>query len=76
MGTENQQKKADMVDETSSALENRKTILIAEDDPGSSLILKTVLTRENYGVIEASSGEDTLQILYENPNIDLILMDV
>ncbi len=76
-GTGNRQKNADVVPvETGSALENRKTILIAEDDPESSLFLKTVLTRENYDVIEASSGEGTLQVLFENPDIDMILMDL
>jgi two-component system cell cycle response regulator DivK len=50
-------------------------ILVAEDDPDSRRIVVKVLTREGYGVLDASGGEAAVAIAQaEHP--DLVIMDL
>jgi two-component system cell cycle response regulator DivK len=50
-------------------------ILVAEDDPDSRRIVVKVLTREGYGVLDASGGEAAVAIAQaERP--DLVIMDL
>ena len=49
-------------------------ILIADDDPDIRDILRLSLSEENYEVIEAKDGEETLKIIESRP-IDLVLLD-
>lgn len=52
-----------------------KRILIADDKATSRELLRTVLEKQGYIVIEAADGEEALQkALSENP--DLILLDL
>lgn len=53
-----------------------KTILIAEDEKDSFTLLKTMLKNTKINVLQANTGNDVLNILAENKNIDLILMDL
>ncbi|MBI4653236.1 response regulator [Candidatus Kuenenbacteria bacterium] len=56
-------------------MENKKTILIIEDEISLQNILKKRLERENFLVLEAKNGEEGLDIaLRERP--DLILLDI
>ena len=52
------------------------TILIAEDDPFLRGLIRDMLKKESYTVIEAKNGSEALQIFYENNGIDLIILDV
>jgi len=49
-------------------------ILIAEDDPPQRLILKTVLEKEGYRILEASNGIEALS-LYKKYSPQMVLLD-
>ena len=52
-----------------------KTILIVEDDNDIHNLIKEVLKKEHYNIIDAYSGTEALMII-EKRNIDLILLDL
>ncbi len=52
------------------------TVLIAEDDLGSSISLSEVFNEEDYDLLFAFNGKKTVEICREAPYIDLILMDI
>ena len=52
------------------------TILIAEDDPFLRGLIRDMLKKEYYTVIEAKNGIEALQFFYDNNAIDLIILDV
>ncbi|HSD14709.1 MAG TPA: ATP-binding protein [Flavobacterium sp.] len=52
------------------------TVLIAEDEEISYLLLKTLLEKGNVNIIRAKNGEEAYEIYKNNPNINLILMDL
>lgn len=51
------------------------SILVIEDEENIRNIIKKVLTREGFKVLEANSGEEGLEIIDKN-NIDLIVLDL
>ena len=51
------------------------TILVIEDDPKNMKLIKAVLQRGNYAVLEATTAEDGLEIA-RNYHPDIILMDI
>ncbi|MDO9511590.1 MAG: PAS domain S-box protein [Bacteroidales bacterium] len=51
-------------------------ILIAEDEPSNYLLLESMLKPTNAKLLFALNGSDAIRIVRENPNIDLILMDI
>ena len=55
----------------------RETILLVEDEAGIRALVRKILARERYRVLEAASGEEALSIAqaYEDP-IHLLLTDV
>ncbi|OGH71913.1 MAG: hypothetical protein A3G00_00140 [Candidatus Magasanikbacteria bacterium RIFCSPLOWO2_12_FULL_43_12] len=56
-------------------MENKKTILVVEDEISLLNALCDKLTRENFAVLEAKNGEEGLEVaLREHP--DLILLDI
>lgn len=58
-----------------NASEKKFVILIADDRPSSRELLRTVLERAGYAVIEAEDGEMAVErALAENP--DLIMLDL
>jgi CheY-like chemotaxis protein len=61
--------------EGSTDLAGRK-ILVVDDDVRNVFALTSVL--ENYGmnVVFAENGRDAIEMLHENPDVDLVLMDV
>ncbi len=56
---------------------HRATILVVEDEAGIRALVRKILRRQNYEVIEAANGEEALDICRENPaEIDLLITDV
>jgi HAMP domain-containing protein/signal transduction histidine kinase/CheY-like chemotaxis protein len=53
-----------------------KTVLVVDDDVRNLFALTTVFERFNIGVITAESGKEAIQILNENPKIEMVLMDI
>jgi len=53
-----------------------KNILVVDDDVRNLFALTTVFERYNINVITAESGKDSIAVLSENPNIDMVLMDI
>ncbi len=53
------------------------TILVVEDEPGIRGLVRKILRRENYDVLEAGSGEEALtEAAAQDVDIDLLLTDV
>lgn len=53
-----------------------KWVLVCDDDQNSRELLKIYLTKLNYEIISAFDGIDAVEKFKENPNIDLILLDI
>jgi CheY-like chemotaxis protein len=60
---------------TSDSLRGKK-ILIVEDDYSSRLYLNKIL--EKYGVVllNAADGQEAVDTVFANPDIDIVLMDI
>ncbi|MDQ6970539.1 MAG: EAL domain-containing protein [Mariprofundus sp.] len=56
--------------------QQRCKILTVDDTPSNLLALQSVLDHKDYELIEASSGEAALEILFQDQDFALILMDV
>ncbi len=56
-------------------LKNLK-ILIAEDDEASELLIETVVRHFSQEVLKAETGIETIEVCRNNPDLDLILMDI
>jgi signal transduction histidine kinase/CheY-like chemotaxis protein len=52
------------------------TIMIAEDDETSELLLKTYLKPHAKKILSAKNGVEAVEIAKNNPDIDLIMMDI
>ncbi|MBW4360089.1 ATP-binding protein [Flavobacterium taihuense] len=52
------------------------TLLIAEDDNINFLLFQKIMKSKNYKIIRAVNGQEAVNICLENPNIDLVLMDI
>lgn len=55
---------------------NEKTILIVEDDEMSFKFLKTLLEKSGINTILAKDGIEAIKYCKENPDLDLVLMDI
>ncbi|HEY0067305.1 MAG TPA: response regulator, partial [Flavisolibacter sp.] len=53
-----------------------KSILVVDDDVRNLFALTTAFERYNMKVITAESGQEAIDILAENKNIDMVLMDI
>lgn len=53
-----------------------KTVLLCEDDLNSRMFLTHILTNLNLNVIEANDGVEALAKFRDNPEIDLVLLDI
>ena len=51
-------------------------ILIAEDSPVDSLVLRNVLTRDGYEPVLVENGKAALQALEADPDIALAIVDM
>lgn len=55
---------------------NNKTVLIADDDVRNIFSLTKALEQHKMKVLAAMDGKEALQILRENPLVDIVLMDM
>ncbi len=53
-----------------------KLVLIAEDDQMNFVVLQKLMKKMNPTIIWAKDGSEAVKFVEENPNFDLILMDV
>jgi CheY-like chemotaxis protein len=53
-----------------------KHILVVDDDVRNLFALTTVFERFNINVVTAESGKEAINILNENPKIEMVLMDI
>ena len=53
-----------------------KNILVVDDDVRNLFALTTVFERYNINVITAESGKEAINLLNENPKIEMVLMDI
>lgn len=51
-------------------------ILMVDDEARMRKLVRDYLVWNNYTVLEASDGESALDIFYQNPDIDLIILDI
>ncbi|NTV59740.1 MAG: PAS domain S-box protein [Chlorobiaceae bacterium] len=52
------------------------TILIAEDDEVSRLLLKKIFSGENIRILFALTGTEAVEMVEKHPEIDVVLMDI
>lgn len=57
-------------------INSRKTILIAEDDNINFILILKMFQETNHNILRAENGLVAVNIIKENPNIDLVLMDI
>jgi signal transduction histidine kinase/DNA-binding response OmpR family regulator/CHASE3 domain sensor protein len=55
---------------------NNKTVLIADDDVRNIFSLTKALEKHKMKVLAATDGKEALQLLSENPSVDIVLMDM
>jgi CheY-like chemotaxis protein len=53
-----------------------KKILIVEDDLSSRLYLNKILEKVSVVILNAGDGQEAVNIVLANPDIDIILMDI
>lgn len=53
-----------------------KKILIVEDDLSSRLYLNKILEKVGVIIVNAGDGKEAIKVATENPDIDIILMDI
>ena len=53
-----------------------QTLLIAEDDNINFLLFQKMMQNKNFKIIRAINGQEAVDICLNNPNIDLVLMDI
>lgn len=56
-------------------MENKKSILIIEDDPDMRITIARMLNRNGFKAIEAGTGKTALK-MFKNAHADLILLDI
>lgn len=54
----------------------RSKIMVVEDDQTNSMYLQLVLKKVDCDLILASNGREAIDLFRNNPDIDLILMDI
>jgi len=57
-------------------MDKKPSILIVDDAYSIQLYLSQLLTRENFTVLIASTGEEALETLQAYPDIDMVLLDI
>ncbi|SDM49113.1 Signal transduction histidine kinase [Pedobacter antarcticus] len=55
---------------------NNKTVLIADDDVRNIFSLTKALEQHKMKVLAATDGKEALQLLNDNPGVDIVLMDM
>ncbi|MDB2447386.1 response regulator transcription factor [bacterium] len=57
-------------------MDKQHRILVVDDAPETTLMMKTILTQAGYKVLTASKGQEALNFLYVNKNIRLVFLDI
>ena len=52
------------------------TILIVEDENSNFLLLEAILRKSNVNLLHAWNGKQAIEMLDENPDVDLCIMDL
>jgi CheY-like chemotaxis protein len=68
----------EMIDQlyNNEAVLSGKSVLIVDDDIRNIFALASVLERHKMKIESAETGRDAIRILKENPDIDIVLMDI
>jgi CheY-like chemotaxis protein/signal transduction histidine kinase/HAMP domain-containing protein len=72
---EQQRKILEKLHETDEVLSNKK-VLVVDDDIRNIFAMTSLLERHNMTVYSAENGKDAIEVLRENPEIDIVLMDI
>jgi len=54
----------------------KEKILIIDDEPLNRFILNRLLDRSGFEIIEAEDGQQALDVLYAQPDIRIVLLDL
>jgi PAS domain S-box-containing protein len=54
----------------------RKTVLVAEDEENNFELLRVILSASGMNIIHAWNGKQALEHVSDNPDIDMVLMDI
>jgi len=73
--SEEKQQMLHKVHDKGTILKNKK-VLIVDDDIRNTFALTTVLEENNLEVFVGTNGKEALALLDEQPNIDIVLMDI
>ncbi|MGJ1237640.1 response regulator [Sphingobacterium multivorum] len=57
-------------------MDNKKLILIIDDEPYNIFALKLILKSKGYAVLSSASLAEGLEILHQHKNINIVLMDM
>ncbi len=57
-------------------MDNKKLILIIDDEPYNIFALKLVLKSRGYAVLSSSSLAEGLEILHQHSRVNIVLMDM
>lgn len=71
----NKKKMIKMLHDKDALLENKK-ILIVDDDMRNVFAINKILQEKGMDVLKAPNGKKALELLQENPQTDLVLMDI
>lgn len=55
---------------------NEKTIIVAEDTASNFQLIKAYLKKTDINILWAQNGEEVIDLLSKEKNVDLILMDI
>ena len=64
------------IEKTTNPEINKIKALIAEDDQSSEMLLTIFMEKFSKKIIKAKNGIDAIELCRENPDLDLILMDI
>ncbi len=62
--------------ETSAATSHQRTILIIENEASDRILMERVLSTRGYRCLSAANGREALDLLEQDPRVDLILTDL
>lgn len=72
---EGKRRMIDSVRQTDHPLAGRK-VLIVDDDPRNIAAMKGALQRQNMNLLYAENGKEAIDRLQQNPDVELVLMDM
>ena len=55
---------------------NGKSLLVVDDEPDIRFLLRLTLEREGYVVTEATTGEEAIDMIDDDVDVDLVLLDL